>query len=317
MKKISEKIVFFGNERLATGVTTEAPTLQALINAGYLVAAVVSNYESAQSRSARALEIESVAKNHNIPVLLPTRPKDIKDQLENYHATLGVLVAYGKIVPQEIIDIFPRGIVNIHPSLLPHYRGPTPIEQAILDGISTTGVSIMRLAKEMDAGPVFAQKRMSLTGNESKQELADTLLRLGSELLISQLPKILDGSATPMPQDDTKATYDKLITKANGNIDWHKPAVQIEREIRAFTEWPKSRARLAGKEVIITKARAVRSEAIGVRSGEKPGTAYVSDDKRLLVASAEGTLIIDRLKPASKNEMSAEGFLAGHKLISN
>ena len=313
MKKISEKIVFFGNERLATGVTTEAPTLQALIDAGYPVAAVVSNYEPAQSRSARVLEIEAVAKSHNIPVLLPARPKDIKDQLQNYQAALGVLVAYGKIVPQEIIDIFPHGIVNIHPSLLPLYRGPTPIEQAILDGVSTTGVSIMQLSKEMDAGPVFAQTQMNLTGNESKQELADELLRLGGELLINQLPKILDGSATPTTQNDTKATYDTLITKANGNIDWHKPALQIEREIRAFLEWPKSRTQLAGKEVIITKARELRSEESGVRSEEKPGTAYVSDDKRLFVTTGEGTLIIDRLKPAGKNEMPAQAFLAGHR----
>jgi methionyl-tRNA formyltransferase len=176
MIKTSKTIVFFGNERLATGVSTDAPTLEALVKAGYNVAAVVSHYEAGQSRKARVLEIDEVAKRHSIPVHLPEKPEHLAEELKAIGADVGVLVAYGKIVPQSLIDIFPKGIVNIHPSLLPLHRGPIPIESVILDGSSRTGVSIMALAKEMDAGPVYAQSEVKLDGQETKQHLADHLL---------------------------------------------------------------------------------------------------------------------------------------------
>src|SRR5438128_402621 len=139
MTKTSKTIVFFGNERLATGVTTSAPVLAALIKTGYKVAAVVTNYEVGTSRKSRDLEIAEIAKTNNIPLLIPDKLIEIKDQLSKFGASVAVLVAYGKLVPQEVIDIFPKGIVNIHPSLLPRHRGPTPIETAILEGDSKTG----------------------------------------------------------------------------------------------------------------------------------------------------------------------------------
>jgi methionyl-tRNA formyltransferase len=305
MKKMSTTIVFFGNERLATGVTTSAPTLQSLIDDGYDVAAVVSNYEKGQSRSARSLEIANVAEKHGIPVLLPEKPMDIKEQLESYQASIGVLVAYGKIVPQSIIDIFPKGIINIHPSLLPLHRGPIPIESVILDGSDRTGVSIMQLVKAMDAGPVFGQSEVPLTGNETKQSLADGLLEIGGAMLHELLPGILEGSIVGMPQDDSRATYDNLINKDDGEIDWSQSALSIEREIRAFVEWPKSRTKIAGKEIVVTKAR------ISDESGQ-PGQIEVWG-KDILVFCGEKALIIERLKPAGKNEMTSEAFLAGHR----
>lgn len=306
MKKMSKTIVFFGNERLATGVQTNAPTLQALINAGYNVAAVVSNFEPGQSRKARTLEIEAVAKKHNIPVLLPVKPADIIKELKGLDAEAGVLVAYGKIVPQSIIDVFPKGIINIHPSLLPLHRGPTPIESVILDGSKRTGVSVMALAKEMDAGPVYAQSEVELAGSESKQELVDRLLEIGGSMLIEVLPEILEGSVVALPQDDSRATYDSLISKQNGILDFSKPAVQLEREIRAFIEWPKSRTTIGDKEVVITAAHAIDQ-------ANKPGVAVV-EAKQLMIGTADGSLVIDKLKPAGKAEMSAQAFLAGYRV---
>jgi methionyl-tRNA formyltransferase len=307
MTKISETIVFFGNERLATGVKTNTPTLQALVEAGYNVAVVVSNYETGQSRNARTLEIHEVAERYGIPVMLPAKLTDITEHLRSFNATVGVLVAYGKIVPQTIIDIFPRGIVNIHPSLLPMHRGPTPIESVILNGDQKTGVSIMKLVKEMDAGPVYVAKEVPLKGNESKQELSERLLGLGKDMLVSSLPDIIKGNLTPKPQDDTRATYDTLLSKEDGVIDWSKSAAQLAREVRAFAEWPKSRTELGGKETIITEAHVGGFSKVAPQA--KP---FITPDGLIGVLTGEGLLVIDRLKPAGKREMSSKEFIAGY-----
>ncbi len=314
------RIVFFGNERLATGVTTTAPTLQALIAAGHEVVAVVSNYERGTSRNARELEIKAVADAHNIPVLLPEKPADIIDQLKSLNTEVAVLVAYGRIVPQSIIDIFPKGIVNIHPSLLPLHRGPTPIESVILDGSTVTGVSVMQLVKAMDAGPVFGQTVIELNGNETKQELADRLLEIGGKMVVELLPCILDGSVVAKPQDDSKATYDKMIVKDDGRIDWTKTAIQYEREIRAFAGWPKSTVIIAKKDVIITGARILGgpiydSESLDNRVPLKAGTVVGNGkDSISIQCGGDQTEIIEiqLLKPAGKKEMSAKDFLAGY-----
>lgn len=302
-------IVFFGNERLATGVKTDASTLQGLLDRGYDVAAVVSSYEKGTSRNARGLEIADVAAKHNIPLLLPDKLSDIQEELKALSAQLGVLVAYGKIVPQSVIDMFPHGIINIHPSLLPLHRGPIPIEGAILEGASRTGVSIMRLTQELDSGPVYGQSEVVLSGTETKQELADTLLEIGQAMLLELLPEIVNGSVIAVPQDDNQATYDARLVKDDGVIDWSKPAVQIEREVRAYAGWPKSRTKLAGKDVIITEARAMAGESLDSNPG---AVAVLSETKILAVATGRGSLWIERLKPAGKNEMAAQEFLAGH-----
>jgi methionyl-tRNA formyltransferase len=308
MTKISAPIVFFGNERLATGFVTSAPTLTGLIEAGYTVAAVVTNYEAGKSRSVRELEVAAVAQAHNIPVIVNEKPGDIIDQLRSFNAAAGVLVAYGQIVPQRVIDIFPHGIINIHPSLLPLHRGPTPIESAILNGESQTGVSLMQLSKAMDAGPVYAQQTIPLTGNETKQALTEKLLQIGSKMLIKQLPSILSDTATATPQQDTDATYDQRITKEDGIIDWNKPAARIEREIRAYADWPKSRTTFGNLEVVITKAHITAEAAADSISG----TPSIIG-KQPAIQCGDQLLVIDLLKPAGKKEMTGEAFLAGYK----
>lgn len=313
MKNTSKTIVFFGNERLATGVKTSAPTLQALIKARYNVAAVIVNNEHSKSRSKQQhLEIEDIAKANNIPVLLPKKLIDIEQQLKDYGASVGVLIAYGKIVPQSIIDIFPKGIINIHPSLLPKHRGPTPIESAILNNDSDTGVSIMQLTKDMDAGPVFAQSQIKLDGTETKQYLADTLLNIGGAMLLDILPEILHGNIVALPQDISGATYDNLLSKKDGVVDWRKPAQQIEREIRAFMNWPKSHVKIGDRDVIITKARAVSD--IDLLENIKCGEIITTDDY-LAIKTGKGALILVTVKPAGKKEMTSKAFLVGNKII--
>lgn len=312
MKKISKTILFFGNERLATGVTTTAPSLKMLVSEGYDVkATVVSQDDVGPSRKGRRLEIAETAKQYGIPLVVidDLRSASAIDELKKYGASVGVLVAYGKLVPESVISLFEHGIINIHPSLLPQHRGSTPIESVILDGSRSSGVTLMSLVKEMDAGPVIDQVRFNLAGNESKQELADKCAKIGADLIAKNLPQILNGQAKPLPQDDAKATYDSSITKSDGIIDWQKSAQQISREVRAYASWPRSRARLAGIDVVITEV------AVDEGQGE-PGKAYKTDqgDRGLAVYCGQGSLLIKKLVPAGKKEMTGEAFLAGYKI---
>jgi methionyl-tRNA formyltransferase len=300
------RIVFFGNERLATGVTTTAPTLQGLVDADYNVVAVISHNESTTSRSQRTLEVAEVAEKHGIPVLLPAKPADIADQLKELQPDIGVLAAYGKIVPQSVIDLFSHGIINIHPSLLPLHRGPIPIESVILNGEAKTGVSIMQLVKEMDAGPLYGHAEIELNGDETKAALAEHLLEIGGKMVVELIPGILDGSLVAVPQTDENATYDDLITKADSLLDFSKPAVKLEREVRAYLEWPKSRTTIGGKEVVITKAHIIDGNG-------NPGDIW-RDGKEFGFYTSDGIFVIDSLKPAGKSEMPAAAFLAGYRL---
>lgn len=307
---MSHKIVFFGNERLATGVTTAAPTLQALINAGYnVVAVVIAQDPSGQSRKARPLEIAEIATAAGIPVLAPTKLVNVKDELAALQADAGVLAAFGKYVPPSIINLFPCGIINIHPSLLPKHRGPTPLESVILDGDHETGVSLMQLVARMDSGPIFAQETVRLEGNETKQALANQLLGIGASMLLAYLPSILTGALTPVVQDEAQAQYDEKIAKDAGNLTiatWHKPVAELERTVRAYAGWPRSRTSVGGTNIIITSAH------IGSGYGAA-GTLWIAD-KSFGVQASDGVLVIDSLIPAGKKEMPATAFLAGYQI---
>lgn len=298
MKKTSKTLLFFGNERLSTGFEPKgSPTLQALLNAKYEIKAIIAHHTTTFSRTKRELEIENIANAHNIPIHLPEQPTDITEQLAAYHADAGILVAYGKIIPQSLIDLFPRGIINVHPSLLPLYRGPTPVEQAIRDGADKTGVSLMLLSSHMDEGPIFAQEELVLTGYETKISLTEQLLELGGKMLIKNLPAILSGSLTTKPQDDLKASYTPLLSKDDSWLDPAKTAQALEREIRAFFSWPKSRINLHGKNIIVSKAR--------VASEKLPG--------RLIVECAQNTLLeITELTAPSGKIMSGSDFIRGY-----
>jgi methionyl-tRNA formyltransferase len=302
---MSNKIVFFGNERLGTGLGTSAPVLRSLINEGYdICAIVVAQSEMQKSRNSRTLEVEEVASAHNIPVLAPVHLNDIKDELIAMNAKAGVLIAYGKLIPKNIIDIFPRGIINIHPSLLPLHRGPIPIESVILNGEKETGVSLMKLVDKMDAGPIYAQAKSNLTGREYKDELATKLIELGAELLIENLPHILNGSRESIKQKDVLATYDERIKKEDGEMSFQKNAHELERQVRAYVGWPRSRTKIGSKDVIITRAHSADIDGTS-------GTLYFEGDI-FGVHCSSGTLIIDKLIPAGKGEMTSREFLLGY-----
>ncbi len=257
------KLLFFGNERLATAAATTVPTLRALVNAGYEVDAVIASHSDGVSRQKRDLEIGTVAHAYHIPVVVLGDKPDLAEKVKRHRADAAVLVAFGRIIPPAVIDMFPKGIINVHPSLLPELRGSTPIETAILEGLSETGVSLMKLSAEMDAGPVYAQQRVALDGSETKAGLAEKLNELGAGLLVQHLDDILAGSLKPRPQDEDLATYTRLLTRSDGLVDFSEPAETIERKVRAFSGWPKTRAEIFGHEIVITKARVAKDEADG------------------------------------------------------
>lgn len=293
MPNISTPILFFGTEDFS------ATALEGLIAAGFNVRAVITKPDSKKGRGQKLSTplVKTIAKRHGITVWQPLNLSDLENDIRKLQPIAGVLVSYGKIVPQRIIDLFTPGIINVHPSLLPKYRGPSPIESAILNGDESTGISIMQLSQEMDAGPVYYQVEFHLPKYETKPHLYEKLAKLGTSELIAALPRILDGSLQPTPQDDTQATYCHLLTKADGRLD---PAVmtatEAERRIRALLGYPRTRLDLLGHDVIVTKAHIARH-----------------DEKGLTVIFKNGhSLMIDELIGPSGKTMTGDAFEKGY-----
>jgi methionyl-tRNA formyltransferase len=293
MMNTSAKIVFFGTEDFSLTALT------GLIEAGYSIAAVVTKPDSKKGRGQQlvAPQVKVLASRHNIPVWQPQKLGDITADIQALGPITGVLVSYGKIVPQSIIDLFSPGIINVHPSLLPKYRGPSPIESAIKNGDSVTGVSIMQLSAQMDAGPVYIAKEHPLTGTETRPELYHALADIGTNLLLETLPAIIDGSLQPTPQNEQNASYCQLLQKSDALLDpTALTAEQAERNIRAYVGFPKSKLNLLNQTVIITKAHASSQQ-------KTP----------LDVQCQDGVyLCIDELIAPSGRRMDAQAFLRGY-----
>jgi methionyl-tRNA formyltransferase len=231
---------------------------------------------------------------------------------QNFTSTVGVLIDFGIIVSNQAISSFERGIVNSHFSLLPQWRGADPITFSILSGQKVTGVSLMLLVEKMDEGPLLDQAEVLIEDDETTVSLTEKLINTSSGLLQAILPEWITDSVVAGEQlavsicDDLTPSYSRKLTKADGQIDWQKSALQIEREIRAFIEWPKSYTKLGNIECVITKAHS--SEPM---VGEI-GTISVQN-KELHVVCGEGSLSIDELKPAGKKNMDIRSFLAGYQ----
>ncbi len=290
---MSKTIIFFGTD------TFSASALTALIEADYTIGAVITKPDSKSGRGQRVTAplVKQIAIEHNILVWQPTKLSDAIDQIKALGDVIGVLSSYGKIVPQAIIDLFHPGIINIHPSLLPLYRGPSPIETAIINGDEQTGVSIMKLTAEMDAGPVYAQEVCELDGTETAPQLYDELSALGGRMLIETLPSIIEGNLLPSPQSNA-AIFCYLLKKEDAFLKPEKiTAVQAQRHVRAYLAFPKSKLTVLDQPVIITKA-------------------HVSEEKQTALDIAfEGGqfLSIDELIGPSGRSMSGNAFLNGYK----
>lgn len=234
------RLVFFGSSHHCL------VTLNALQDSGgYQIAAVVTQPPKPVGRKQilTPTAVENWAVEHNVEVIKPVSWKkelsgNERQRLTDLGAEVGVLSNYGKILPQSVIDIFPKGIVNIHPSLLPKYRGPAPAVGAILNGDTVSGTSIMLLSAEMDAGPVLGTVEFDVMDDEVPETYYEKGFRLGTEKLLEVLPQYLDGSLEPVAQDPSRATYTNMLKKEDGKIDWTKSALEIDRHVRAYTPWP-------------------------------------------------------------------------------
>lgn len=306
MKKISKPIVFFGSGPVA------ATSLE-LLAVNFTIEAVVTKPRPAHHKG--DTPVLDVAARLNLPVKTASSKNELDALFSNrpFESTIGVLVDFGIIVSRKVIDYFPLGIVNSHFSILPEWRGADPITFAILSGQKKTGVSLMLLVEAMDEGPLLAYRECDIDENATTIELTNHLIQLSNALLAEQLPRYMAGEIQCMPQTVTGRTvsYSRKLTKEDGLLDWTKPAAVLEREIRAFIVWPKSRTALASKDVIITKAHVVP----GNNPDNKPGDIEASliPDGILMIETADGRLCIDMLKPAGKQEMTGKAFLAGYK----
>lgn len=304
MTKQSPPILFFGTEDFSL------IALQQLVNDGYAIAAVITKPDTKKGRGQRIIPpaVKVFAEAHHIPVWQPAKLTDIAADIAAFPHPVGVLVSFGKIIPQSIIDLFTPGIINVHPSLLPLYRGPSPIEAAILHGDTTTGVSIMQLSARMDAGPVYRQQSVTLNGDETAPMLYDQLGNLGATMLSESLPAIIDGSLPAIDQDEAAARYCALITKQDSQIDWQRDTARtIERKIRAYQAWPQCRAMLGPIDCIITQAHIDTTTP-----DTTPGT-LIATSTGLSVTTADGVLALDTVKPIGKNAMPIDAFLRGYR----
>jgi methionyl-tRNA formyltransferase len=293
MTNTSATIVFFGTEDFSLTALT------GLIEAGYTIAAVVTKPDSKKGRGQKLVppQVKVLASRHNIPVWQPNNLMDITEDVRALGVTTGVLVSYGKIIPQAVIDLFTPGIINVHPSLLPKYRGPSPIESAIKNGDSETGVSIMHLVAKMDAGPVYTAKHHPLHGTETRPELYHALADIGTNLLLETLPGIIDGSTHPTPQNEYDASYCQLLQKADANLDLSKmTATEAERTIRAHIGFPKSKLMIGDQPIIVTKA-------------------HITDQQKTpldIICQDGAYLSVDELIAPSGRRMDGSAFLRGH-----
>lgn len=293
MTNTSKTIVFFGTEDFSL------VTLKKLIKAGYHIAAVVTKPDSYRGRGHKlvAPSVKILAKEHHIPVWQPHKVAEINDQVAALAPVAGVLVSYGKIIPKSTIELFTPGIINVHPSLLPKYRGPSPIESAILNGDKETGVTIMQLSAAMDAGPIYELQKYPLNGTETRPALYQRLADIGSDLLLAALPGIIDSTQQPTPQDDSAATYSRLLQKDDGILDPRtNSAHQLERHIRAYLGFPKSKITVNGHAVIVIKAH--------ITTEQKTPLDILCQDGEFLS--------IDELIAPSGRTMNASDFLRGY-----
>ncbi|MBS7346140.1 MAG: methionyl-tRNA formyltransferase [Candidatus Sacchiramonaceae bacterium] len=249
-------IIFFGTEDFS------AIALERLIEDGFNIAGVITKPDSKKGRGQKISmpKVKEIALLQQIPVFQPQKMSKTAEFIQQFDQPAGVLVSFGRIIPQNIIDLFTPGIINLHPSLLPKYRGPSPIESAILNGDQETGISIMQLSAKMDAGPVYYQETIPLSGGETSSDLYETTAKIGSKALSNALPAIFSGKMSANPQNDTEATYCKLLSKNDSLLGPSKmTANEAERQVRAYEMFPKTKLQIGDFLCVITEATAINN----------------------------------------------------------
>ena len=303
----SNHTVFFGTPQFAVTI------LEKLIASPFIPSLVVTAPDKPVGRKQKLTPppVKILAEKHGIPVVQPEKlDEEFIRTLQLITYNLFIVAAYGKIIPKSVLEIPEHGSINVHPSLLPKLRGASPIQGAILGGLTETGVTIMLMDEKMDHGPILANIKHDITNPKiTAEKLAKELADTGAELLIETLPRYLVGEVTPEEQNHTQATYTKLITKEDGHINWEISAGEIERRIRAYTPWPGAYAYWNDKRVKFLEA-----EIIGGEEENKPGEIYKLGNM-FAIATPQGALVPTRVQLEGKSVVDNRTLLQGYPEI--
>jgi methionyl-tRNA formyltransferase len=298
-------IVFAGTPEFSV------PPLQRLLQTGWRVSAVYTQPDrpAGRGQKSRPGPVKAFALDAGLPVFQPSTLRDPEAQAElaALRPDIMVVVAYGLILPQPVLDIPPRGCINIHASLLPRWRGAAPIQRALLTGDSVTGVTLMQMEAGLDTGPILASRSCPIEPADTAGDLHDRLAVLGADLLVDVLPELITGRVTPIPQDPRQACYAEKLSKEEARLDWHRSAVDLERQIKAFNPWPIAQTRLGETVLRIWSAKALTDEG-----GSPPGLILAAGKEGIDVATGHGILRLLCLQAPGGKPLAASDYLNGH-----
>lgn len=300
--------MFFGSPQFAV------PTLERLIASRHIVVGVVTQPDRPRGRGQAISEgpIKAVARDRGLPILQPDRLKDAEflHAFAALSADLGVVAAYGKILPEDVLRIPRFGLINVHASLLPRWRGAAPIERAVMAGDTETGVTIMRVVRALDAGPTFASLVRPIDPDETASEVERDLASTGANLLADVVDRLEEGRAAETPQDESLATYASRLTKEEGLLDWREPARVLHNKVRGLHPWPHAFSFLGGSRYIV-----LRTSPSGPNlSGASPGTVLEAAGDRFTVTCGDGVLRVLEIQAEGRRPMAPREFLAGHRI---
>jgi methionyl-tRNA formyltransferase len=307
------RIVFMGTPAFAV------PTLERLLASRHPVVGVVTQPDKPRGRGQKVSDapVKVLALERGLPITQPARLRepDVEATLRAWQPDLGVVAAYGKLIPEAILTIPREGMINVHASLLPKYRGAAPIHRAVINGEAETGVTIMRVIRELDAGAMFAKAVRPIGAEETSDVVERDLARIGADLLVSIVDRIADGTASEVAQDDSLATFAPRLTKEEGLIDWTLPAPRIHDRVRGLHPWPHAYTFLDGHRTIVLRSLVEPADARRACSGDvslAPGTVtHVSHDAIHVATGDAGMLAIVELQLEGRRPMRARDFLAG------
>jgi methionyl-tRNA formyltransferase len=300
-------IVFMGTPDIA------AFTLQMLIDGSDPVVGVVTQPDRPTGRGQQRMPspVRRMAESRAIPVITPEKIRDVSflDTLTSWNPQLIVVVAFGRILPKSVLDLSPRGCLNVHYSLLPKYRGAAPATWTIINGEEEGGVTTMQLVEQLDAGPIYLQEAIKLNQRETTASLQAKLAPLGAQLLLKTIRRLKGNCLQPQFQDETGVSFAPMIKKEDGLVDWTQPALSIERRVRAFTPWPSAYTHLSGKLLKIHRATPIQT----TRSGN-PGEIVRADGGGFWIATGNGTLSLEEVQLENKKRLPGVEFVKGARI---
>ncbi|HVT48869.1 MAG TPA: methionyl-tRNA formyltransferase [Vicinamibacterales bacterium] len=299
-------VAFFGTPAFAV------PTLDALHRSTHRVAVVVTQPDRPRARGQRVTPspVKAYAEAHGLPVLQPTRLRDddVMGALAATGAEIGVVAAYGKILPQRLLDWPSRGLINVHASLLPRWRGAAPIHRAVIAGDAITGVTIMRVVAALDAGPMIDRVETPIGPDETSEALETRLATLGAELLVKTVDRLALGPVEETPQDDALATYASRVERRESQVDWMRPAAAIHNQIRGLQPWPLAAVLFHGRRVLLRQSQVAHTRAVDV----EPGVVSRVEPDAIEIAARPGAVRILRLQIEGRPAVDTRAFLNGH-----